>query len=100
RIAAAVVLGLVFAGTSMSVQALEHVSDQVVQTGLTAGARSLRVRAAAVHEALSATPPVSAWPEDTPGMERLAHYVNACTTPDDRVLALGYIPELFYLSHR
>jgi len=100
RIAAAVVLGLVFAGTSMSVQALEHVSDQLVQTGLTAGARSLRVRAAAVHEALSATPPVSAWPEDTPGMERLAHYVNACTTPDDRVLALGYIPELFYLSHR
>ena len=100
RIAAAVVLGLVFAGTSMSVQALEHVSDQVVQTGLTTGARSLRLRAAAVHEALSATPPVSAWPEDTPGMERLAHYVNACTAPDDRVLALGYMPELFYLAQR
>src|SRR6185295_13710565 len=29
-----------------------------------------------------------------------ARYVNACTTPDDRVLALGYVPELFFMSAR
>ena len=100
RTAAAVILLLVLVGTSLSIQALERVSDQVVQTGVTRGVRSLRSRAVAIHQALSATPPVSAWPVDTPGMERLAHYVNACTTPDDRVLALGYLPELFYLSQR
>jgi hypothetical protein len=26
--------------------------------------------------------------------------VRRCTVPEDRVLALGYIPELFFMSHR
>jgi hypothetical protein len=100
RIAAAIVAVVIFAGTSLSVEALEHVSAQVAQTGLATGLRTLRARAAEIRKALDATPPVSAWPADTPGVERLAHYVNACTAPGDRVLALGYVPELFFLSQR
>lgn len=100
RIAAAVVALLVFVATSLSVQALEHVSVQVEQTGATRGVRAVRARAAAVHQALDAAPPSAAWPADTPGMERLARYVTACTKPDDRVLALGYMPELFFLAGR
>ena len=100
RVAVAIVALLVFAGTSLSVQALEDVSAQVAQTGLATGPRTFRARAAEIRQALDATPPVSAWPADTPGMERLAHYVNACTAPGDRVLALGYMPELFFLSQR
>jgi hypothetical protein len=100
RLGAAAVMLLVFAGTSLSVQGLEHVSAQIAQTGVTAGPRSLRARASAIHQALDVTPPVRAWPAETPGMERLAHYVNACTAPEDRVLALGYMPELFFLAQR
>jgi hypothetical protein len=37
---------------------------------------------------------------DAQGMEALARYVRRCTVPEDRVLALGYIPELFFMSHR
>ena len=100
RIAAGVVALLVFVAASLSIQALEQVSAQVAQTGLSTGPRTLRARAAAIHQALGAAPPVDAWPADAPGMERLARYVNACTTPDDRVLALGYVPELFFMAQR
>ena len=33
-------------------------------------------------------------------MERVAHYVTACTAPEDRVLAIGYMPEVFFMAHR
>jgi len=100
RIAAACAALLVFAGTSLSVQALEHVSAQIAQTGLATGPGGLRERAAGIHQALGVAPPIDAWPGDTPGMEQLAKYVNACTAPDDRVLALGYVAELFFLAQR
>ncbi len=100
RIAGAVAVLLVLAGASLSVEALEHVAVQIAQTGVMGGPRTLRARASAIHEALDATPPVNAWPANTPGMEGLAHYVNACTSPDDRVLALGYMPEIYFLSQR
>ena len=31
---------------------------------------------------------------------RAAHYLHDCTGPDDRLLVLGYYPELFVLAHR
>ena len=96
-IAAAII---VFVLASLSVEAIEQVSAQIVQTRVTHGIGSVRALASSIHELLSATPPVAAWPEDTPGMERLARYLNACTAPDDRVLTLGYIPEVFFLSQR
>jgi hypothetical protein len=98
--ATAVAVALVFAATSLSVEAVENVSAQVAQTGVTTGLRSVRARAQSIYDLLTATPAVDAWPADSPGMERVAHYVSACTAPDDRVLAIGYMPELFFMAHR
>ena len=98
RAAAVAVLLTVFVATSLSVEAIENVSGQVATSGVTAG--NAREHAANVHTLLTATPPVDAWPADAPGMEAVARYIRWCTAPDDRVLALGYIPELFFMSHR
>ena len=98
RIGAACALIVVFVLTSLSVEAIENVSGQIAATGVTSG--NMREHASDVHALLSATPAADAWPDDAEGMEALAKYVRQCTAPDDRVLALGYIPELFFMSHR
>lgn len=100
RVATVAAALVVFVLTALSVEAVEQVSAQVEQTGITTSLGSLRARAGAVHALLNATPPVQAWPADTPGMERVARYLNECTAPDDRVLTLGYVPEVFFLSQR
>ena len=89
---------LVLVLTALSVQGLEDVTGQAAQLGTTPAA--FRDRVTSVHALLSAVPPVAAWPDDAPGMEGVAHYVNACTRPDDRVLAVGYVPELFFMAQR
>jgi hypothetical protein len=99
RMAAAMLLVVVIL-TSLSVEAIEHVSSELVQTGVTTGIRSVRSRARDVYTTLTATPPVEAWPATEPGIERLAHYIAACTRQDDRVLTLGYTPEVFFMTHR
>jgi len=88
----------VFAASAASVEALENVSGQVRQSGIVTG--EVRDRAAGVYTLLTAQPPVDAWPADTVGMEALARYVRSCTAPTDRVLAVGYIPELFFMASR
>jgi hypothetical protein len=98
RTAAALVLLVVLALTTLSIQALEDVAGQAAQLGGTA--TELRERAKNVRTLLSAVPPVAAWPADATGIEAVAHYVNACTKPDDRVLAVGYISELFFMAQR
>jgi len=98
RIGAACALLIVFVLTCLSVEAIENVSGQIAAAGVTDG--NVREHAHDVRALLSATPAVDAWPEDAQGMEALARYVRRCTAPEDRVLALGYIPELFFMSHR
>lgn len=98
RVCAACVLLLVFVLTCLSVEAIENVSGQIGAAGVTSG--NMGEHAREVHTLLSATPAVDAWPDDAEGMEALAKYVRQCTAPEDRVLALGYIPELFFMSYR
>ena len=98
RTVAALVMLVVLALTTLSIQALEDVTGQAAQLGGTA--TELRERAKNVHTLLSAVPPVAAWPADATGMEAVAHYVNACTKRDDRVLAVGYVSELFFMAQR
>lgn len=98
RPAGALVLTVVLLLTALSVEAIENVSGQIAQTRVMTPA--FRAHVSSVHMLLTATPAVDAWPADAPGMEGLAHYVNRCTAPDDRVLALGYLPELFFMSAR
>jgi hypothetical protein len=82
------------------VQALENVASQVQQAGIGAGLDGVRARTRSVHAWLIASPPVAAWNRDEPGIERLAWYVHQCTAPSDRVLALSYVPELFFMAAR
>jgi hypothetical protein len=72
----------------------------VQQTGIGNGTHGLRQRLRDVHAQLDDVPPVAAWPKDDPGIERLAWYVNQCTTPEDRVLVVSYAPELFFMAAR
>ncbi len=98
RSAIAAGLAVVFVLTAMSVEAIENVSHQLEESALVT--RNVRAHASNVHALLNSTPPVAAFPPDTPGLERVARYINACTAPDDRVLTLGYVPELFFMSAR
>jgi hypothetical protein len=88
----------VLVASAASVEALENVSGQLRQAGMASG--EVRDRAAGVYTLLTAQPPVDAWPADTVGMEALARYVRSCTAPTDRVLAVGYLPELFFMASR
>jgi len=88
----------VLVASAASVEALENVSGQLRQAGMASG--DVRDRAAGVYTLLTAQPPVDAWPADTVGMEALARYVRSCTAPTDRVLAVGYLPELFFMASR
>lgn len=100
RVAAATATLMVVILAGLSVEAIEHVSSEIAQTGVTTSIGSVRARARDVYQALTATPPVEAWRSTTPGLERLAHYVHRCTRDDDRVLAVGYSPELFFMAQR
>lgn len=45
--------------------------------------------------------PIDAWaPEGSTGIRALTRYVHECTAPADRVLALHFLPELFFYSER
>jgi hypothetical protein len=39
-------------------------------------------------------------PPGSTGLPALVRYVNRCTTPDDRLLVLGYQPEFFFFADR
>jgi hypothetical protein len=86
--------------TFLSAEALERVHAQVESLGMQYGVRGVRVRLSATRAWLSGQPPVAAWPADMEGISRLGRYVAACTRPDDRVLTLAYVPELFFISAR
>jgi hypothetical protein len=81
------------------VQALEDVTSQVTVTGVYGGLNKIVVHARDVYKQLDATPPVDAW-GDRPGNVRVARYLHDCTRPTDRVLVVGYDPELFYMAGR
>src|SRR5205085_2031333 len=85
--------------TILSTQAIEQVSAQLRQAGAFSGVSGVRHRASEVYALLSTDPPVAAFGDD-PGITRVARYVNACTRPTDRVLAVGYLQELYFLSAR
>ncbi len=100
RTAVIALVAIAFVLVALGVETIELVSSEISQTGITASLGSARRRTRDVRQLLSATPPIAAWPSTTPGMERVAHYVNACTAADDRVLTLGYMPELFFMAQR
>jgi hypothetical protein len=100
RIAAFIGAGALFVMTAASVQAIEHVTALIAQTGIDKGRYGVASHAREVYRSMTAVPPVAAWDRREKGIVGLAAYVHACTQPEDRVVVLGYVPQLFFLSHR
>jgi hypothetical protein len=100
RAAAVATAVLLLMLTAWSVGEIEGVTTQVAQTRIGDGIDGITRRVHAVHQQLTAVPPIAAWSQETPGVERLAWYVNQCTRPSDRVLIMSYLPEVFFLSAR
>ena len=100
RVAAVSVAILFLLVTAVSVQAIEQVTLQLAGTGFDTGRQGMLRHARDVHRVLSAVPPVAAWDRSEPGIVELASYINRCTQPSDRVVVLGYMPELYFLSQR
>jgi hypothetical protein len=96
---AAAVFAVVTVGWSTAVAgAVRSTADR---SGFFAGFEAVSNRARLVSRTLRATPPVDALTgdADTP-FARLARWVNRCTGPDDRVLVVGNMPELYFFSGR
>ncbi len=81
---AATVLVIVLALTLMSVNAIEGAASQVQVARNGGGIPGLSRRLREVRRQLDAVPPVAAWPNDDPGVERVAWDVNRCTKATDR----------------
>jgi hypothetical protein len=99
RLVAMAAMLVVFALSAASVQALEDVTSQVSITGIYRGVNGIIDHAGVVYGQLGTTPTIDTW-EDTPGNVRVARYLHDCTRPTDRVLVVGYVPELFYMAGR
>ncbi len=100
RAAALAVALVMVALTAASIQAIEHVSGQISQTRITNGIAAARAQSRDVYRQLSGAPPIERWAPNASGIIGLAQYVHACTRPDDRVLAVAYVPQLLVLSAR
>jgi hypothetical protein len=100
RAVAVAVACVLLLASAASVQALEHVTTLIAQTGIDRGAVGVAEHGRDVYRAMTAIPPAAAWDRRERGIVSIANYVHACTQPDDRIVVLGYVPELFFLSHR
>lgn len=96
RAAAAVVLFL----TILSANGLAQASRAWSDAGFADGPGELVRRAGVVWDGLGAPPSDFVADEEQPGILRVAGYVNACTSPGDRLFVLGEHPALYYFADR
>ena len=96
---AAAVFAVVTVGWSTAIAG--SVRSTADRSGFFGGLEAVSNRARTVSRALRATPPADGLTADanTP-FARLARWVNRCTKPDDRVLVVGNMPELYFFSGR
>jgi hypothetical protein len=85
---------------ALSISAIEDVPAQIAQTRILSGWAAARAEGRAVRDLLSGTPPVERFPPDTPGIARLARYLDDCTKPADRILDLAYAAHVPVMAGR
>ena len=92
---------LVLLVSAWSIGVAGAVRSTADRSGFLSGWPAIQERHRIVRRTLSATPPVQslAGDADTP-FARLAMWVRRCTLPDDRVLVIGNMPELYFFSGR
>ena len=77
-------------GLAQGIRALDN-------AGFTEGPSALVRRAGLVWDRLGAPPRTFVADEEQPGILRVAGFISACTSPDDRLFVLGEHPELYSL---
>ena len=98
RVAATLVCGSL---TLWSAAAFGELSDRVVTTGLLAGRGAVQERFEKTNEYLATSPPIDAWyDKGSVGLRTLAQWLRACTAPTDRLLVLGWAPDLYFFADR
>ena len=98
-LAQAAAIGLLLAAV-FSVQLLENVTLQLWRTGIDRGRAAVWKHGGDVYRTYTTSPPVSAFDPREEGSVSLAAFVNRCTRSDDRLLVVGYVPQLYFLSAR
>ena len=96
RCAAATLLFL----TVLSANGLAQGMRALDNAGFTDGPLELMRRAGLVWDRLGAHPATFVADAEQPGILRVAGFISACTSPDDRLFVLGEHPELYYFSDR
>ena len=96
RAAAAALLFLTILGANGLAQASRAWSD----AGFMEGPGEVVRRANVVWDGLGAPPSDFVADTEQPGILKVAGYVNACTSPNDRLFVLGEHPALYYFSNR
>jgi hypothetical protein len=86
--------------TVLSVNGLAHASRTLRDTGFMTGPTAIGERTGAVWRTLRREPGAFIDDEAQPGLLKVAGYIRACTTPDDRLFVLGVHPELYYFADR
>jgi hypothetical protein len=92
---------LVLLASAWSIGVAGAVRSTADRSGFLNGWSAIQERHRTVQRTLSATPPVESLAGDaeTP-FARLATWVRRCTSPDERVLVIGNMPELYFFSGR
>ncbi len=85
--------------TIVAAMAFGRVIERLVVAGLD-GPASLVRRVSAVADRYGSRPLDTFAPPDTPGLPRLARWLNTCTAEHSRVAVLGFEPQIMVLAER
>ena len=98
RMAATLAFGCV---TLWSAAAFGELGGRFVTTGVLAGRGGVQERFEKVNEYLGTSPPIDGWYDNgSVALRTLAQWLRACTTPTDRLLVLGWAPDLYFFADR
>jgi hypothetical protein len=100
RVALRAVAVMVLCVTMLSANGLAQGTRALSDAGFTGGPLELVRRAGLVWNRLGTHPSTFTMDQEQPSILRVARFVNACTSPDDRLFVLGEHPELYYFSDR
>ena len=86
--------------TILSANGLAQGTRALDNAGFAEGPGELVRRASLVWDRLGAHPRTFVADEEQPGILKVAGFINACTSPEDRLFILGEHPEVYYFADR
>lgn len=86
--------------TVKSIAVYGDLADRLESTGLSRGPMAVAQRLSSLTRVLAGDPLESLAPAGSGGRRGLTRWIRACTAPADRVLFLGYGPDVYFLAER